>query len=139
MWIAPVTIAGPLVAAEIINGHDWALHLEDRVFSAENPPFSQHARVCDIEISSKCLGAADWDALTPQTGWELLAARVKLWDARVGVLPAPPSDQPAVLYYGGYIMNDPMNCTTQLVDGKCIQITDGIFVIAEVARDTVLT
>jgi hypothetical protein len=120
--------------AMIINGHDWELNLEYRQLTADNPPFSRHVYVCDTVIPGNCEDIAVWDALTPEAGWEVAVSRVRLFDSGTVTLPTPPAGLTAVLEFGGHTLN----YTAEVIDGAIIDIL-GPFVIASVARDTVLT
>ena len=80
--------------AEIINGHDWVLNLEYRQITPDNPPFSRRIYICDTDIAGNCEGAANWNSLTPEDGWELNSARVRLFDSGTNNLPTPPDGLP---------------------------------------------
>jgi hypothetical protein len=126
--------AGSPAHAEVIYGHDWVLNFEYRQFTPDNPPISRHVWVCDSTLPGNCENSTAWDALTPEAGWEVAPARVRLMDSGVGILPPPPEGLPAVLDFGGYTLN----YTAEVIDATIVDFS-GPFAIASVERDTVLT
>lgn len=126
--------AGSPAHAEVINGHDWVLNFEYRQFTPVNPPISRHVWVCDLTLPGNCEDSAVWDALSPEAGWEVAPARVRLWDVVVAILPPPPEGLPAVLNFGGYTLN----YGAEVIDATIIGVAP-LFVIASVERQTVLT
>jgi hypothetical protein len=126
--------AGSLAHAEVINGHDWVLNLEYRQLTDDSPPFSRHVWVCDAELPGNCENSTAWDALSPEAGWEVAPARVRLWDVVVSILPPPPEGLPAVLNFGGYTLN----YGAEVIEGTIISFGP-VFATASVERQTVLT
>ena len=127
--------AGTPAHTEIINGHDWRLNLEYRQITAVNPPFSRYVWVCDVALPGNCEDSTVWDALTPETGWQVAPARVQLMDSYLVNYPPAPDGLPDVLDFNGYTLN----YTAEVTGGTIVSLTGGIFAIASVARDTVLT
>eukprot|EP00211_Chloroparvula_japonica_P014935 CAMPEP_0119142814 /NCGR_PEP_ID=MMETSP1310-20130426/33336_1 /TAXON_ID=464262 /ORGANISM="Genus nov. species nov., Strain RCC2339" /LENGTH=228 /DNA_ID=CAMNT_0007134387 /DNA_START=129 /DNA_END=815 /DNA_ORIENTATION=- len=120
--------------SEIINGHNWTLNLEYRLLTEDDPPFSRQVYVCNTDLAGNCENSTSWDALTPQSGWEVAPARVRLFDSATVVLPAPPAGLPAQLVLGGYTLD----YTAEVLDGKIFAFPPP-WAVATVMRDTAMT
>ena len=129
-------IASSISEAAIINGHDWVLNLEYRQFTPDNPPWSRRLYVCNADIAGNCEDASYWNSLTPDAGWETNMARVRLFDSGTNNLPTPPDGVPGTIEYQGYTLRyaGDFESATVMAFGP-----QGPIVMAQVARDTVLT
>jgi hypothetical protein len=115
----------------LVNAASFNLNLEYRQLTDVNPPFSRRVYIC----TDNCPNAVDWDAQTPDPGWQLAPARVQLFDSADAVLPVPPPGVPGVIDLNGATLSYVADVET----ATPIFEPGGPYAVAQVARDTVLT
>lgn len=135
--LSAIAFASLPARAAVINGHEWELNLEYRQFTPGNPPISRRVYICNTSIAGNCVDYPAWNAQTAEPGWEVAPARVRLFNSGTNALPTTTPGVPAVIDFNGYSMV----YGADVIEGALVGLVPGVgvFAVAQVDRDTVLT